>query len=241
MAEIAGFLKTLVGAGQADRYVHIGAQVAILHIAIAGAQIAQDLAQLGHIGGRLFGAANIGAADDLHQRHAGAVQIHKRHGRVHIVDRLACILFKVNPLDPHAAGHARAHIDDNLALAHDGVIKLADLVALRQVWVEIVFAVKGRPKVNLGLQAQPCAHGLGHAEFVDHRQHARHGGIHKGHIGVWLGAKTRRGARKQLGVRGNLGMHLHADHQLPVVLGPCNDLGLGRFKGKIKHRCPLSG
>ena len=33
-------------------------------------------------------------------RDAGAVEIDEAQGRVHIVDRLARVLFKVDPLDP---------------------------------------------------------------------------------------------------------------------------------------------
>ena len=74
----------------------------------------------------------------------------------------------------HPAGDARAHLDQHLALAHDGVVELADLVALRQVGVEIVLAVEGRVQVDLGLEAQPGAHRLRHAGLVDDGQHARH-------------------------------------------------------------------
>ena len=57
-------------AGPAHRDVDVGAQAALLHVAVAGAEIAQDGAQLGHIGLRLLGRAQIGLRDDLHQRDA---------------------------------------------------------------------------------------------------------------------------------------------------------------------------
>ena len=147
---LAGLIFFIL-AGAADRYVHIGAQIAVLHIAITSPQIAQDLAQFGDIGCGLFGAANVGAADDFHQGHASAVEIDKRHGRIHIMDRLARVLFQMNTLDAHQAGHAGRHFHQNLTLAHDGVVQLADLVALRQVGVEIILAVKGRAQVDRGL------------------------------------------------------------------------------------------
>ena len=77
MAEIAGCCKFFILANAAYRYVDISAQIAVLHVAIAGAQVPQDLAQFYHIGGGLFWAANIWAADNFHQRHTGAVQINK--------------------------------------------------------------------------------------------------------------------------------------------------------------------
>ncbi len=61
MAEILGFLIAFIVAGAADGDVDVGAQVAVLHVAVAGAQIAQDLAQFHDIGGGLFGAANVRA------------------------------------------------------------------------------------------------------------------------------------------------------------------------------------
>ena len=93
-------------ARSSHRDVHVGAQVAVLHVAVAGAEIAHDLAQLGDIGGRFLGAADVGARDDLHQRDAGAVQVHEGQAWVHVVDRLARVLFQVDAFDAHAAGHA---------------------------------------------------------------------------------------------------------------------------------------
>ena len=75
--EILRGLIFLVVPRPAHRDIDIGPQAAVLHIAIAGAEILHDLAQLGDIGRRLFRAANVWAADDLHQGDAGAVEIHK--------------------------------------------------------------------------------------------------------------------------------------------------------------------
>ncbi len=122
MGEILAFHVAFVIARAADRHVHVGAQVAVLHVAVAGAQIPQDLAQLDDIGRGLFGAADIGTRDDLHQGNAGAVEIDKAHVRVHVVDRLAGILFQMDAFDAHAPRGALAHLDQNLAFAHDGVV-----------------------------------------------------------------------------------------------------------------------
>ena len=66
VAEITRFDEFLVLARQTDRDVDVGAHAAALHIAVAGAQITQDLAQFDHEGSGFFGAANIWARDDLH-------------------------------------------------------------------------------------------------------------------------------------------------------------------------------
>ena len=46
MAKIASFDVTLIGARTADGDVDICAQIAVLHVAITGAQIPQDLAPI---------------------------------------------------------------------------------------------------------------------------------------------------------------------------------------------------
>jgi hypothetical protein len=60
---------------------------------------------------------------------------------VPIVHRLAGILFEVQAFDTDRDGLVR-HIDDDLALAHDRRLVLADLIARRQVRVEIVLAIE---------------------------------------------------------------------------------------------------
>ena len=72
-----------------------------------------------------------------------------------------------------------------------------------------------RLEIDLRLQAEAGADRLRDAVLVDHRQHAGHGGIDQADLGVGLAAELGRGAREQLGVGGDLGMHLHADHHLP--------------------------
>src|SRR3546814_7138788 len=50
--------------------VHVGAHRALFHIAIARYDIAQDRAQLAHIGAGLGGRAHVGLRHDLHQTDA---------------------------------------------------------------------------------------------------------------------------------------------------------------------------
>ena len=145
------------------------------------------------------------------------------------------ILLHMNPLDPHLARHAGRHIDQYLALANNRVVKLGYLVALRQVGVEIILAVKARKKIDLGLQAKAGAHCLLDAKFVDHRQHAGHGGINKGNIGIGRIAKPGARPGKKLGIGGDLGMHFQPDHQLPVGFCPGNHFGFWFGIGEFAH------
>ena len=152
------------------------------------------------------------------------------------MDRLARILFQMDAFNAHQTRHTGRHFDQHFPLAHDGVVKLADLIALRQVGVEIVLAVKGRTQVDRSLQPQPRAHRLFDAKGVDNRQHARHGRIDKSHVGIGFRPHLGRGARKELGVRGDLGMDLHPDHQFPIMLCPGNHLGGRLGIGQVKHQ-----
>ena len=90
-----------------------------------------------------------------------------------------------------------AERDDDLAFADDRILELRDLVALRQVGIKIVLAVEQRALVDLRLQAEAGAHGLGDAFLVDHRQHARHRRIDQRDMAVGLAAEFGRGAGEQ--------------------------------------------
>ena len=134
-----------------------------------------------------------------------------------------------------------AHVEQHLALADDGVLELGDLVALRQVGIEIVLAVEDRALVDLRLEAEAGAHGLAHAFLVDHRQHAGHRRVDEADIGIGRAAELGRGAREQLALGGHLGMDFHADDDLPVAgLALDEALGVGRTRvdeGQLLTRC----
>ena len=184
---------------------------------------------LGFVGG-----AQIGLGDDFHQRHAGAIEVDERHRGMLVVQQLAGVLLEVKPLDADPRRLAVRHVDHNLAFADDRRFVLADLVALRQIRIEVVLAVEHRLEVDLGLQPEPGAHRLAHAFLVDHRQHAGHGGIDERHMRVRLAAERGRCAGKQLGLRGHLGMHFHADDHFPVA-------GCALDQLRFRYRCVHCG
>ena len=105
-----------------------------------------------------------------------------------------------------------------------GLLVLRDLIALRQVGIEVVLAVEHGRQVDLGLEAQARADRLLDAELVDHRQHAGHGRIDQGDMAVGLAAELGGGAREQLGLGGDLGMHLQADDDFPVAGGTLDEV-----------------
>src|SRR3546814_2339606 len=61
-----------------------------------------------------------------------------------LVDRLAGVLLQVQALDADLAGLAVLEVEHDGPLADDGVKVLRDLIALRQVGVEVVLALEHR-------------------------------------------------------------------------------------------------
>ena len=66
-----------------------------------------------------------------------------------VVQELAGVLLEMDALDADLDGLAVGHVDRDLALAHDRRLVLADLIALRQVGIEIVLPVEHRFQVDL--------------------------------------------------------------------------------------------
>ncbi len=131
--------------------------------------------------------------------------------------RLTGILLEMQPFDADPDLLLGRDVDQHLALADDRKLELRDLIALRQVRIEIVLTVEDRASVDLGLEAEPRSDRLGDADVIDHRKHARHRGIDEGHLAVRLGAECGRGPGEQLRARRHLGVDLHADDDLPIA------------------------
>ena len=87
-----------------------------------------------------------------------------------IVHQLSGILFNMDTFN--ANGFARSvrvflvKADLDLPLAHNRVIELRNLIALRQIGIEIILPVKARPAVNLRANRHSRADGLTYAFAV---------------------------------------------------------------------------
>jgi hypothetical protein len=144
---------------------------------------------------------------------------------VQVVDRLAGILLEVQALDANGDGLAGLrHVHQDLALPDDRALVLADLIALRQVRIEIVLPVEGALEIDLRLEAEAGADGLAHAFLVDHRQHAGHRRVDQGDVAVRFAAESGGRPGEQLGLARHLSMDLHADHDFPIACRALEEL-----------------
>ena len=217
------------------RDIDIGAHRAFVHIAIATADIAQQLAQRRDISPCFGRTADVGLGDNLHQRTARTVQIDIAHRRMQIVHRLAGVLLKVDALDADNAFVTRFGFDSEHAFPDDRVEELADLVTLRQIGVEIILAIKARPLVDFGAQREARPHCLPHALAIEHRQHPRHRRIDQRHLAVRLRPERRRRTGKQLGVGRHLGVNLEAHDDLELARGALDAIAAAAAVVCVSH------
>ena len=131
--------------------VGVDPQAAFLHVAVGDAQVVQQQLQLGEIGLGLGGRAQVGLADDLQQRRAGAVQVDAAVG---LAGRSSCMLLpasssrwaRMMPISLRLEA-ALGVADRQPAVVAQRQVELADLVALGQVGIVIVLAVPlGEPR-----------------------------------------------------------------------------------------------
>ena len=138
-----------------------------------------------------------------------------------IMHQLARVLLNMNALNPNhfglRVGVFFIQTDHDFAFTHDGVIELRNLIALRQIGVEIILPIKPAPRVDLGINCHARAHSLAHAFAVQHRQHPRHRCVDEGNLTVRLCPESRVSPRKQLGFRRDLGVNFQANHDLPFA------------------------
>ncbi len=210
-----------LAAGLAHADVDVGAHRALFHISVARADVAEDRSQLPEVSSCFGGRTHVGPRHDFHQRDAAAVQIDVAHRRVLVVHQLARVLLDVDALDADALGRRLVLlVDENLdlALADQRMIELADLIALREVGVEIILPVEPAPAVDPGVERHARPHGLPDALAVRHRKHSRHRRVDQAHLRVRLGPEGGRSAGEELGLaRGDLRVDFETDHDLPLA------------------------
>ena len=140
----------LVGALGANRDVDVEAERALLHLRVGDPELDDGLAQQLEEALRVVGGVEVGRGHDLDERRPGPVEVDERVLRAcdaalgaADVDVLRRVLLEVRADDPDLdvalGGRQR-----ELAVDAERLVVLGDLVALRQVGIEVVLAVEDR-------------------------------------------------------------------------------------------------
>ena len=136
---------------RAHRHVGVAAQRALLHVHVARRRAGAASRAAGQPVARLLGGVQVGLGDDLRERRAAAVEVdHAGLGAVDAARRadvheLRRVLLEVDAVDAHVAQPPAAAQRD---------VVLGDLVALRQVGIEVVLAVEDRPRRELAAERE---------------------------------------------------------------------------------------
>src|ERR1700681_960368 len=112
------------------------------------------------------------------------------------MQRLSGVLLQMKPLDAHLDRVLRGQVDLDLALAHNRTFILRDLIALRQVRIEVVLAIEDRAMIDPSLKTEASANRLSDAFAIDNREHAWHRGVNERHIRVGRSPERGRSARE---------------------------------------------
>ena len=219
--------RGLVAVGIDEVHVRLAAQVAFLHVAVRRAEERDDLAQGVDVALGLRGGGHVGLADDLEQRRAGAVEVHARLVAALVVGGLAGVLLEVRAADAHDLGLAVVAVDLDAAVEAERLVVLADLVALREVGIEVVLAVPLRELGDVAAQGESRADGQPDRLAVEHRQCAGQAHDHRVDLRVRIGAVVVGAGGEALRLRLELEVHLHADEHLRRVAHHASPFTLG--------------
>ena len=155
------FLTSTLAPSRSHRLAHgdigVAAERALLHVAGRDTDVAQDLAKGDQIVARFLRGAQIGLPDDLHQGHAGAVQIDQADlaaDPIRAVNKPPGVFLDVDAGDPRPPRFP-AGLEIEQPLTQSGKIVLGDLVALGEIWVEVILAVELAESRDLAVQREP--------------------------------------------------------------------------------------
>ena len=130
--------------------------------------------------------------------------------------RLAGVFLKVRAGQADAPPLAFAEVDVEMAAAHHGVGQLADLIALRQVGIEVVLAVEAALAGDFAFHGKAERHRHAECALVQHRQNAGQPQVHARGAAVGVAACRHRRVGEDLRFGGELNVHLEPNHAFPV-------------------------
>ena len=168
-----------------------------MHVAVAHPQPDHQRVQgLGVFHG-LCGRAHVGLGDDFQERRAGPVEVNAALALIVIVQTFARVFFEVRARELHRVRLTIVH-EVHATTLHHGGLELADLVALGQIGVEVVFARKDRHRRDVRTERQAQTNGALDGPLVHHRQGAGQGQVHSAGLCIGRRAKGRAGATEDL-------------------------------------------
>ncbi len=184
--------RGLTGAAHGDVRVH--AQAPLLHVAVGDPRILEHLLEGEEVRAGLVGRPEIRSGDDLDERHAAAVQVDRRLLREAVVQRLPCILLDMQALNRSGGDPAVRRQVRQRPGGRERLLELRDLVALRQVGVEIVLAREDAARMHGAPQPQRRAYRELQRLLVRHRERPRQPEAHRANIAVGGGPERSRAA-----------------------------------------------
>ncbi len=149
--------------------VRLAAETAFVHIAVADFEIHENIPEALQIGHHFVGGTHVRFGHNFQQRRSGPIQIHPAAARSGLVHVLSGVFFQVRPPDPHALpAVAGGNLDPSLLA--DRRFVLGNLIALRQIGIEVVLARKPVVLADRAIQRKTGANGHFDGSLVDDRQ-----------------------------------------------------------------------
>src|SRR5690606_28246648 len=205
----------LLLARRPHRHVRIAAERAFLHVAVADLEIAHERVDLLHVRHRLFGGTHVGLGYDFEQRRTRAVQIDAGKALEILVQRFACIFFQMRARNADRLARAVLEHDLEPPLLDDGLLVLADLIALRQIRIKIVLACEYRTPRNGCVDCETEFHRHSDSLSIQNRQYPRVAEIDEVRLRIRRRAVSRGRAREDLALRRELRVDLKTDDCFP--------------------------
>jgi hypothetical protein len=214
-----------LAARRAQRDIRVAAQASLLHVHVGDAELAQGVAQELCPRTGLGGASDVGLGHDLDQRRSAPVEVDQRSAgavdpaRSPDVDELRGVLLEVHAMDANLTQPPRRRERD---------VVLADLVALRQVRVEVVLAVEDGAGRHLAFERGGNLQRIADRLLVWNRQDPGVSQADRAGVHVRLIPEGELATAEHLRPRPELNVDLEADHgfEARVARGPL--LGLVR-------------
>src|SRR5262249_44825813 len=131
------------------------------------------------------------------------------------MERLAGVLLHVHAQDA-AAARLPVHLEVELAMLAQRLVVLRDLVALRQVGIEIVLAIEFRLLANATAEPESGLDGEIERVLVQYRQYAGLRGADRADSRIGNAAESDFTSAEQLGIRCELHVHLETDDRFKL-------------------------